>query len=291
MLESPLVLSKLREGTPIIVYLSIFNEAINTALIHEEGKNQYSIYFINRVLQGAKTRSQRLEKAALALVIVVQTNIPIKQVLRTNGRWTVELSEFDLTFEKRGHVKAQILADFIVELTLTREAEQPSKGWTLLVDGASNKRGSGVRVVFEGVDKVLIDQSLRFGFKASNNQTKYEELLVRMRVAKEIGAQVLTTKRSSKQDMEKNLAAFFESFTLLHVPKNQNEQADLLSKLANMQKVGLNRTKTCLSTIEPEKVYSVGHNTSWKDPITTFLQTEQAPNDPLVVKKLEREAS
>ncbi|RDX62708.1 hypothetical protein CR513_58929, partial [Mucuna pruriens] len=84
---------------------------------------------------------------------------------------------------RRGYVKAQILVDFIVELTPTREVEQPSKGWTLSVDGASNQRGSRARVILEGLDEVLIEQSLRFEFKASNNQAEYEALLARMRLA------------------------------------------------------------------------------------------------------------
>ncbi|RDX95532.1 Tf2-9, partial [Mucuna pruriens] len=31
--------------------------------------------------------------------------------------WSVQLSEFDISFKRRGHVKAQVLADFITELT------------------------------------------------------------------------------------------------------------------------------------------------------------------------------
>jgi hypothetical protein len=82
--------------------------------------------------------------------------------------WSVELLEFDMTFSPRGAIKSQILADFLLELTAPPEesSEQP---WTLSVDGASNIRGSGAEVVLEGPDGVLIEQSLRFSFKASNN--------------------------------------------------------------------------------------------------------------------------
>jgi hypothetical protein len=54
---------------------------------------------------------------------VVQTDYPIKKVPRKPdlaGRmvaWTVELSEFDITFSPRGAIKSQILADFILELS------------------------------------------------------------------------------------------------------------------------------------------------------------------------------
>jgi hypothetical protein len=69
--------------------------------------------------------------------------------------WSVELSEFDVTFSLRGAIKSQILADFLLELT-TPAKENSEQPWTLLVDGASNIKGSGVGVVLEGPDGVLI---------------------------------------------------------------------------------------------------------------------------------------
>jgi hypothetical protein len=74
-------------------------------------------------------------------------------------------------------------------------SEQP---WTLSVDGASNIRGSGAGVVLEGPDGVLIEQSLRFAFKASNNQAEYEALLAGMKLAKEMDITDLKAKRDSQ---------------------------------------------------------------------------------------------
>ncbi|RDY06171.1 hypothetical protein CR513_09891, partial [Mucuna pruriens] len=42
-------------------------------------------------------------------------------------------------------------------------------------------------------------------------------------------------------DKATKLATSFEKFTLLHVPREQNEKADLLSKLAGTQRSGNNR--------------------------------------------------
>jgi hypothetical protein len=96
----------------------------------------------------------------------MKTDYPIKNVMKKPdlaGRmvaWSVELSEFDITFSQRGAIKSQILADFLLELTAPPEEgkEQP---WTLSVDGASNVRGSRAGVVLEGPDGVLIEQPLR----------------------------------------------------------------------------------------------------------------------------------
>ncbi|RDY13193.1 hypothetical protein CR513_01922, partial [Mucuna pruriens] len=151
-----------------------------TALIKEDEKNQYPIYFVTKVLQGAKSIYQRLDKAALILQVLRKPDLAGRMV-----EWMMKLSEFDLTFERRRHVKAQILADFIAELTPTGKVEQPSKGWIILVDGASNQKGSGAKILLKGPNRV------------SNNQAKYEALLVGIRLAEEIGAQVLTAKSDS----------------------------------------------------------------------------------------------
>ncbi|RDY01751.1 hypothetical protein CR513_14878, partial [Mucuna pruriens] len=56
----------------------------------------------------------------------------------------------------------------------------------LSVNGGSNQKGSGACVILEGPYEVLIGQSLRFGFRASNNQAKYEALLVGIRLVEEL---------------------------------------------------------------------------------------------------------
>ena len=51
---------------------------------------------------------------------------------------------------------------------VSKEGEQEDM-WTLYIDGASNIRGSSARVILEGTNEVLVEQSLRFTFKTSNN--------------------------------------------------------------------------------------------------------------------------
>jgi ribonuclease HI len=175
--------------------------------------------------------------------VVVKTDYPIKKVLRKPdlaGRmvaWAVELSEVDITFSPRGAIKSQILADFLLELS-TPPNEDNEQPWTLSVDGASNIKGSRDGVILEGPDGVLIEQSLIFAFKASNNQTEYEALLAGMKLTKEMevtdlraksDSQLVTNKVSGEfqtkdpqllKYLEKVriLAEFFNSFQLVHVP-------------------------------------------------------------------------
>ncbi|RDX82402.1 Retrovirus-related Pol polyprotein from transposon opus, partial [Mucuna pruriens] len=80
----------------------------------EEG-DQRPIYYISKALQGAEQRYQKIEKAALAIITTTRKLRPHFQSRMTG--WIVKLSEFDVTYDRMGHMKAQVLADFINELT------------------------------------------------------------------------------------------------------------------------------------------------------------------------------
>jgi len=66
------------------------------------------------------------------------------------------------------------------------------------VDGSSNPLGAGTRVVLEGPNNVLIEQSLRFCFKTSNNQAEYEDIIAGLNLARDVGARKLLCKTDSK---------------------------------------------------------------------------------------------
>jgi len=68
------------------------------------------------------------------------------------------------------------MADFVAKFTSPAQHVAPFM-WLLLVDGSSNLKGSGAGIILEGPGDVLIEQSLRFEFKASNNQAEYEALI------------------------------------------------------------------------------------------------------------------
>ena len=114
----------------------------------------------------------------------------------------------------------------------------------------------------EGSNGLLIEQALRFAFKASNNQAEYEALTAGMLLAKEMGARSLLAKSDSQlvtgqvigeyQAKDPQMTAYlgyvqvlknaFAVFELLHVPREQNARVDLLAKLASSSKGGRQRT-------------------------------------------------
>jgi len=74
---------------------------------------------------------------------------------------------------------------------LTPKDSKPDRDdfiWILSVDGSSNLRGDGAGIKLEGPNGLMLEQLLKFSFKASNNQVEYEALIVGMLLAKELGA-------------------------------------------------------------------------------------------------------
>jgi len=277
---SPPVLCKPQVATPLRLYFPITEKAISAVLVQDQDQVQKPIYFVSKVLQGPEVRYQALEKAALAVVfsarrlrhyfqsftVLLMTDLPIQKVLKKPNvagrmvKWAVELSEFDIKYEPRGLIKGQVFADFVVELSSeTVQNTGDDFRWVLSVDGSSNQLGSGAGVILEGPNGVLIEQSLRFAFKASNNQAESEALTAGILLAKEMGAKVLMAKSDSLlvigqvtsefQAKDPQMAAYLEYvqelrrsfvlFEVIHVPREQNARADLLAKLASSGKGGL----------------------------------------------------
>ena len=124
------------------------------------------MYYTSRALRGAEGRYPQIEKLAFALittsrklrhyfqahVLNIMTDHPLKKAmnkLEAAGRliqWTVELSEFDIKYQPRHAIKAQALADFIVEFTPSYDDLEvmEDKKWIINVDGSSTQHTGGI---------------------------------------------------------------------------------------------------------------------------------------------------
>ena len=60
--------------------------------------------------------------------------------------------------------------------------------WKVFVDGASSASRVGAGIVIITPKGIKLKHSFRLGFKASNNEAKYEALLTRLRVVFDLGA-------------------------------------------------------------------------------------------------------
>ena len=112
--------------------------------------------------------------------------------------WLVELSEFKIQYKPRTTIKAQALADFLVEMVDEHlEAEFP-RG-TQHVNGASSSKGSGASIILEG--DIVVELSVKSEFPISNNQAEYKALITGLLLATNMGASRLTIYSDSQIQM------------------------------------------------------------------------------------------
>ncbi|KAK0573656.1 hypothetical protein LWI29_011551 [Acer saccharum] len=212
------------------------------------------------------TAARKLRPYFQAHKIGVYTNCPLKLILqkpKVFGRltkWAIELSEFDVEYLPRTAIKGQAVADFMAEFTepnmevARMMVEQTKKAfrWQFRVDGSSNTHGSGAGVVVSTSKGDSVECALRFDFKATNNQAEYEALIAGLRVCTVLGAdemeifsdsqvivnQVLDKYQARDENMitylklAKELLGRFKEYRIIQIPREENEQADALAKLA-----------------------------------------------------------
>ncbi|GJV82817.1 reverse transcriptase domain-containing protein [Tanacetum coccineum] len=181
------------ENEELIVYLVAAKETVSAVLMTEREAKQMPIYFVSRALRGPEINYTSMEKLVLALVhaskclkiyfqahpIIVITDQRIQQVPRVL-------------------VKGQILADFIVERpeedspdTLMEVEEELPEPWILFTDGSSCTDGFKAGLILTNPERMEFTYALRFKPDATNNKAEYEALIVRLRIAEQMGVKNL----------------------------------------------------------------------------------------------------
>jgi len=122
----------------------------------------------------------------------------------------------------------------------------------LYVDGSTTSDNSGAGLIMVSHEGNMHEHALKFLFKASNNEAKYEALLASMHVCYALGVKHLRVFSGSElivsqmngeyearnatmvayltKVKEKSLS--FNKFEIEHVPPSKNQQPDALSRLA-----------------------------------------------------------
>ena len=282
---SPILVSP-SKGELLTLYLAVSDFATSAVLVRERDRVQQPVYYCSRALRGEEERYLKMEKLILVLVttsiklrpyfqahaVEVPTEYPMKQILHnpeTFGRlikWAIELSEFDIRYKLRTVVKGQILADFIMEFTPAQSTEATQLAldlpiWRLSIDGAANSQGSGVGLILTSLDGIDTEYALRFGFQASNNEAKYEAVIVGLNLAHFMEVDQLEVSSDSQLVVKqiedsyeargekmilylKKVREFLKKFLRVqvkHVPRAENSRADALAKLATASQEDLGR--------------------------------------------------
>ncbi|XP_043815815.1 uncharacterized protein LOC122724575 [Manihot esculenta] len=138
-----------------------------------------------------------------------------------------------------------------------REGEShPEFNWKLYVDGASGTEGSGAGIMLKGPEDFKVCYALRLEFKASNNAAEYKALINGMLVALEVGVTYLEINSDSQlvinqvtgmyqardpamqnylakvKTLEAKLTSRGVTIKFQRIPREENEEADLLSRLS-----------------------------------------------------------
>ncbi|GKV52230.1 hypothetical protein SLEP1_g58821 [Rubroshorea leprosula] len=177
-LSSPPLLTKADDGEILYLYLGISDEAISSVL---------------KAALAVVTSARKLRPYIQSHPIIVLTDQPLRQILQKpecSGRlikWAVELGEFEITFQQRSAIRAQALADFIIECTPGHPTPNSEPNdWTLYVDGASSSKGSGAGALLIGPNGYRSEHALKFNFNATNNMAEYKALLLGLQLALEL---------------------------------------------------------------------------------------------------------
>ncbi|XP_031127557.1 uncharacterized protein LOC116029650 [Ipomoea triloba] len=172
-------------------------------------------------------------------------------------KWAVALTQYGIEYQLRPAIKAQALADFIVECTT-----QDSKGnsvivpdseewWEMHADGVSSQKHHEARVMLTTPEGFGLFYALEYQFKTSNNEVEYEAVLGGLRVAKTLGAKRLRIRTDSRlvvgqvkgtyeikgermrqyNEVTEGLLKEFQAYDIDHVPRVENSGADVLSKI------------------------------------------------------------
>ncbi|XP_075645518.1 uncharacterized protein LOC142616581 [Castanea sativa] len=179
-----------------------------------------------------------------------------KEVQKLTAKWGTRLGSFDIKYKSRNSVKGQVLADFIAEFTsratsITGLVEV--RPWRVFMDGMSNTAGAGARIVVITPDELKLEHLFRLGFRASNNEAKYEALLAGLRVVMDLGAREVKVYSDSllvvsqvqgnfeAKDpwmieylrLAKRMMGNFETVKIEWIALGQNRHADSLATLAS----------------------------------------------------------
>ena len=168
------------------------------------------------------------------------------------ARWAIELSEYDIQYRPRLSKMGQVLADIIAELPQLEARSDNSDWWILNIDGASRQTGAGIDLQLRSPSGVKIEQAIRLGFSASNNESEYKAILAGLELAANLSANKLLILSDSQLVVRKVNEEFesrdpqmvkyvsrvkqrlsrFSVWKLEHIPKDRNERVDALDSVA-----------------------------------------------------------
>ncbi|XP_059306311.1 uncharacterized protein LOC132057719 [Lycium ferocissimum] len=231
-------------------------------------------------------------------------------------KWSVEIRGYDIEYKPRTAIKSQILADFVADFTpamifevekeLLLTSGKASGIWSLHTDGASNLKGCGLGIVLKTPAGDAIKQSIRT-VKLTKNEAEYEAIIAGLELARSLGAKMVEAKCNSllvvnqvngvfevkdermQRYLEKTQVMIlhrFKEWTMQHVPREQNNEADALANLGSSVEAEEINPGTVVqlmnSVVEngQAEINTMGLTWDWRNRYIDYLQDEKLPSDP-----------
>ena len=202
----PPILVPPQQGRPLLLYLSIIGNAIESMLAQEDdNKNERAVYYLSKRFHDYETRYNPIEKSCFALVwvvlklthiilpfqiLVVAKMDPLKYLfekLALSGRllrWLILLAEFDLKYMARKTIKGSVVSNFCAENPIEGKdgiEEFPDEeildiklgAWKMYFDGVVNQYGNGIGVLLITPVGSHVPLAVKLNFEATNNMTEY----------------------------------------------------------------------------------------------------------------------
>ena len=144
------------------------------------------------------------------------------------------------------------MADFLEEIPRPKTCPDSLNWWTLSVDGASRQTRDGIGLQLRSPSGDKIEQAIRLGFNAFNNESECETILAGIELEAAISANKLLIQSDSQLvvgqvnveyelrnpqmvkyvSLVKLRLGSFSSWKLEHIPKDCNEKEDALAAVA-----------------------------------------------------------
>ncbi|XP_075670508.1 uncharacterized protein LOC142640334 [Castanea sativa] len=273
-----LTLSASKPGGDLYMYLSVSEHAVSVVLLRDNGA-QLPVYYISKTLVNIETR-----------------------------------------YKLRNSVKGQVLADFIAEFSPRAAGITGTvkvRPWRLFVDEASNTTRAGVGIMVVIPEELKLEHSFRLGFRASNNEAKYEALLAGLRVVMDLGARVVGVYSNSLLVVSQVQANFeardprmveylrlakqimdnFDTVKIKRITQGQNRHADSLATLASS--IADEVPQLIRVELAPEPsiatraliVQVTKAKRCWIDPIIEFLSEDRTLEDEKEAARVRRTAA
>nr|XP_023903708.1 uncharacterized protein LOC112015532 [Quercus suber] len=281
-LSRPPIMSSPEPDEVLFAYIAVVPHAVSLVLIRVDQGVQRPVYCVSKSLHEAEIRYLPLEKAILAVVLGTR---------------------------KLPHYFQAHTVVVLTQLPLKTE---------LYVDGAANRKGSGVGLVLTSPEGIIIEKSLRLDFGATNNEAEYEALLMGMVMVRKMGGKAVNVFSDSRlvvgqvqgefETKDERMQGYlsrvnrlqgeFEFFSLLHVSRSSNAHADSLATLATSSDQDLPRIILVEDLHEPTgiggeaiQVHQIRESSCWMDDLIGFLKDDILPEERKEADKIRRRAA